>query len=29
MRASAQRDGARLRLQSSEPAELPTLLKAA
>ena len=29
MRANAQRDGARLRLQSSIPAELPSLLKAA
>jgi hypothetical protein len=29
MRAEAQRDGTRLRLQSSKPAELPTLLEAA
>jgi len=29
MRAEAQRDGTRLRLQSSQPAELPSLLKAA
>jgi hypothetical protein len=29
MRSGAQRDCTRLRLQSSEPAELPTLLKAA
>jgi hypothetical protein len=29
MRAEALRDGTRLRLQSSKPAELPSLLKAA